>query len=231
MLRAVVLTALFSLALAAPASASEWAHPVNIVAIHARPDSNSKRVGTTRLLTEDKRAEVYLVLTHTGHDWVRIRIPGRPNGGKGWVRRSALGPFIRVDTEIRVDLRSATLTLTKQGKTLLRTRVGVGKASTPTPEGHFWVREKLRVKNAPVYGNYALGTAAYAKLSDWPGGRRRGHPRHQRAGPDPGTPEPRLHPRAQRGHGQALRAHAGRDADRASLRIDRSRTTSSASVL
>jgi lipoprotein-anchoring transpeptidase ErfK/SrfK len=99
-----------------------------------------------------------------------IRIPGRPNGGKGWVRRSALGPFIRVDTEIRVDLRSATLTLTKQGKTLLRTRVGVGKASTPTPEGHFWVREKLRVKNAPVYGNYALGTAAYAKLSDWPGG-------------------------------------------------------------
>ena len=170
MLRAVVLTALFSLALAAPASASEWAHPVNIVAIHARPDSNSKRVGTTRLLTEDKRAEVYLVLTHTGHDWVRIRIPGRPNGGKGWVRRSALGPFTRVDTEIHVDLRSATLTLTKQGKTSFRTRVGVGKASTPTPRGHFWVREKLRVKNAPVYGNYALGTSAYAKLSDWPGG-------------------------------------------------------------
>jgi len=83
MLRAVVLTALLSLALAAPASASasEWAHPVHIVAIHARPDSNSKRVGTTRLLTEDKRAEVYLVLTHTNDQWVRIRIPGRPNGG------------------------------------------------------------------------------------------------------------------------------------------------------
>jgi len=86
------------------------------------------------------------------------------------VRRSALGPFTRVDTEIHVDLRSATLTLTKQGKTIFRTRVGVGKASTPTPRGHFWVREKLRVKNAPVYGNYALGTSAYAKLSDWPGG-------------------------------------------------------------
>ena len=86
------------------------------------------------------------------------------------MRRSALGPFTRVDTEIHVDLRSATLTLTKQGKTIFRTRVGVGKASTPTPRGHFWVREKLRVKNAPVYGNYALGTSAYAKLSDWPGG-------------------------------------------------------------
>ena len=170
MLRAVVLTALFTLALAAPASAGEWAHPVNIVAIHAKPDSGAKRVGTTRLLTEDKLAEVYLVLENTDGEWVKIRIPGRPNGRTGWVRRTALGPINRVDTEIRVDRRSATLTLTKKGKTLFKARVGVGKASTPTPAGHFWVREKLRFKNAPAYGNYALGTAAYAKLSDWPGG-------------------------------------------------------------
>ena len=32
------------------------------------------------------------------------------------------------------------------------------------------MREKLRFDNAPVYGTYALGTAAYAKVSDWPGG-------------------------------------------------------------
>jgi lipoprotein-anchoring transpeptidase ErfK/SrfK len=172
MLRAAVLAALLTLALAAPASASasEWAHPVNIVAIHARPDTQSKRVGTTHLLTEDELAEVYLVVNRSDDEWVEIRIPGRPNGRTGWVRRTALGPFIRVDTEIRVDLRSATLTLTKHGRTIFKTRVGVGKPSTPTPAGHFWVREKLRFKGAPAYGRYALGTAAYAKLSDWPGG-------------------------------------------------------------
>ncbi len=170
MLRAVVLTALLTLALAAPASAGEWAHPVNIVTIHAQPDTSAKRVGTTHLLTEDELAEVYLVLDHTDEDWVKIRVPGRPNGSTGWVRRTALGPINRVDTEIHVDRRSSSLTLTKKGKTLVKTRVGVGKASTPTPAGHFWVREKLRFDDAPVYGSHALGTAAYAKVSDWPGG-------------------------------------------------------------
>ena len=170
MLRAVVLTALITLALAAPASASEWAHPVNIVTIHAKPDAGAKRVGTTHLLTEDERAEVYLVIATKGDDWVRIRIPGRPNGRTGWVRRTALGPINRVSTRIVVDRRSATLTLTDGGKTRLSVRVGVGKPSTPTPSGHFWVREKLRFKHAPAYGRHALGTAAYAKLSDWPGG-------------------------------------------------------------
>jgi lipoprotein-anchoring transpeptidase ErfK/SrfK len=49
--------------------------------------------------------------------------------------------------------------------------VGVGKASTQTPAGHFWIREKFRVRGAPVYGPYAMGTSAYAPtLTDWPGG-------------------------------------------------------------
>jgi lipoprotein-anchoring transpeptidase ErfK/SrfK len=170
MLRAVVLAAVLTLALATSASASEWAHPVNIVAIHARADASSERVATTHLLTEDELAEVYLVLQQTDDGWVHVRIPGRPNGRTGWVRRTALGPINRVATEIRVDRRSATVTLSERGHTLFKARVGVGKASTPTPSGHFWVREKLRFKDSPAYGSYALGTAAYARLSDWPGG-------------------------------------------------------------
>ena len=40
-----------------------------------------------------------------------------------------------------------------------------------TPAGHFYVLEKLRTVNAPIYGPYALGTSAYAPtLSEWPGG-------------------------------------------------------------
>jgi len=169
MLRALVAGTLASLAFAAPASASEWAHPVNIVPVRAQPDAGAKRVTTTHMLTEDKLPEVYLVLERDGN-WVKVRIPGRPNGRTGWVRRDALGPIRTVTTRITVDRKSLTLTLTKGAKTLLKTRVGVGKAATPTPAGHFWVREKLRFDNAPVYGTHALGTAAYAKVSDWPGG-------------------------------------------------------------
>ena len=49
-------------------------------------------------------------------------------------------------------------------------RLGVGKASTPTPGGSFWIREKLKGIGT-VYGPLAFGTAAYSnKLTDWPGG-------------------------------------------------------------
>jgi len=167
--RAALATVVASLALAAPASASEWAHPVQIVPIRTQPESGAKRLATTHLLTEDGLAEVYLVLQRKG-DWVKIRVPGRPNGRKGWVRETALGPINRASTRIVVNRSTATLTLSRDGRTVLKTRVGVGKPSTPTPAGHYWVREKLRFKNAPAYGTYALGTAAYATLSDWPGG-------------------------------------------------------------
>ena len=169
MLRVLVAGTLASLAFAAPASASEWAHPVNIVPIRAQPDAGAKRVTTTRMLTEDKLPEVYLVLERADN-WVKIRVPGRPNGRTGWVRRDALGPIRTVTTRITVNRSTLTLTLTNRGRTILKTRVGVGTAATPTPAGHFWVREKLRFDNAPVYGTHALGTAAYAKVSDWPGG-------------------------------------------------------------
>jgi lipoprotein-anchoring transpeptidase ErfK/SrfK len=47
----------------------------------------------------------------------------------------------------------------------------VGKSSTPTPGGHFWIREKFHVAGTTIYGPRALGTSAYAPtLSDWPGG-------------------------------------------------------------
>jgi hypothetical protein len=37
--------------------------------------------------------------------------------------------------------------------------VGVGKTSTPTPTGNFWIREKFLVQSVAYYGAYAFGTA------------------------------------------------------------------------
>src|SRR6266516_1978478 len=38
-------------------------------------------------------------------DWVQIRIPGRPNGRKGWVPREGLGEFHLIHTQLVVDRR------------------------------------------------------------------------------------------------------------------------------
>ncbi len=48
----------------------------------------------------------------------------------------------------------------------------MGKPSTPTPPGRFWVREKFPVNPpVPLYGPYAIGTSDYSTTeTDWPGG-------------------------------------------------------------
>lgn len=164
---------------AAPVRLSnEWsftrvASPEALVKVRKEPDPSSRQGPRLRATTEHGAPELYLALTEaTGTDgqrWVRIRIPRRPNGQTGWVRRSALGPYRLRDTALVVDRRSLKVTLLRKGKVAMRFPVGVGARRTPTPAGRFWIREKLRYPKDPLYGNRALGTSAYApKLENWP---------------------------------------------------------------
>ena len=70
-----------------------------------------------------------------------------------------------------VNRSALRITLFKRGRRRFRARVGVGAPGTPTPTGHFWIREKFRVSGNSLYGPRAMGTAAYSDvLTDWPGG-------------------------------------------------------------
>lgn len=156
-------------------TSTAWAHPARVATIRARPSRSGRVVARTTLLTEVGRPNVYMVLavgrTADGERWLRIRVPGRPNGRTGWVLRGALGPLHRVGTQLVVDRRALTATLLRRGRRVMQVRVGVGAAATPTPPGRFWVREKLRFASQPLYGSHALGTSAYAPtLTEWPAG-------------------------------------------------------------
>ena len=84
---------------------------------------------------------------------------------------SALGPLHTVHTQLRVNRHTLRVTLYDRGRKRFSARIGVGKAATPTPGGHFWIREKFRVGGHTLYGPRAIGTSAYAPyLTDWPGG-------------------------------------------------------------
>jgi hypothetical protein len=146
-----------------------------VAPVRARASTRSPRVGRLRFLTEDGPFEVYPVLeSHVAGDgrvWVRIRLPMRPNGRTGWVPRDDLGPLRVVRTLLTVDRTTLRAVLSRNGRTIWSSRVGVGKPSTPTPAGHFWIRTRLRgLGNGTAYGPYAFGTGAYSVLSDWPGG-------------------------------------------------------------
>ncbi len=152
-----------------------WANTAYRGPIYAGPDPSTHRVGRLRRNTEDGFPEVYLLLQEyanaQGNDWVKIRIPARPNGQTGWVRRSALGPFEISRWLLVVDRRRERLTAYDNGRRVYSAPVGIGKRTTPTPPGRFWVRERFRILDpSSAYWPYAIGTSDYSNLSEWPGG-------------------------------------------------------------
>jgi len=143
--------------------------------IHKQPSRFGGTVGRLRYQTEDGFPEPYLALRMVtdaaGRKWVQVRVPRRPNGRTGWVSREALARFHVVDTSLRINRTTLRATLYRDGKRVWSARVGVGTPSTPTPSGHYIVRERFRInKPGGVYGPYAFGTSAYSVLSDWPRG-------------------------------------------------------------
>ena len=156
-------------------SITRWAHDLFPGIIYNRPWIASRPVGKLRRFTEDREFEIYLVLeSHIdseGQTWMRIRIPGRPNGRTGWVKAAHLSELKVVRTKLRVNRTTLRATLFRSGKIIWSSPIGVGKAATPTPAGRFWVRELLpNLGGNGLYGPYAFGTSAYSVLSDWPGG-------------------------------------------------------------
>jgi hypothetical protein len=154
---------------------SRYAGAVARAVVRARPSTDAPRVGRLHYLTEDGPFEVYPALeSEIGRDgrvWVRVRLPMRPNGRAGWVVRNDLGRFHVVRTMLRVNRATLRATLYGAGRRIWSSRVGVGKRSTPTPAGRFWIRSRLPgLGDDRVYGPYAFGTGAYSVLSDWPGG-------------------------------------------------------------
>jgi L,D-transpeptidase-like protein len=152
---------------------SRWAYPNYPSKVRSRPSTSARSFTRLRYFTEDERPELYLALrSHvdaTGTRWTQLRLPMRPNGRKGWVKRSALGPFSVVRKSLVVNRKTLRATLYRDGRRIWRAPVGVGRPSLPTPAGRFYVREKLRSLD-PFYGPVAIGTSAYSTLTDWPGG-------------------------------------------------------------
>src|SRR3954470_12056806 len=153
---------------------TRWAYTNLTLKVKSKPGGKGRTVGKLHFNTEDGPPEIYLALQQytdaKGNEWVQTQLPGRPNGRTGWVAREGLGEWHLIHTQLVVNRRTLKAQLFKKGKKIFQAPVGVGKSSTPTPAGKFWIREKLK-GFGPVYGPLAFGTADYStKLTDWPGG-------------------------------------------------------------
>jgi len=151
---------------------TRWAHVAQRVVVRRAPRQDARAITRLNYFTEDSKSEVYLVLRSKltqDSTWLKVRVPGRPNGRTGWVPETALGPLHTVTTRLVITRSSGRAVLYKNGRAIWRAPVGTGAPGTPTPAGPFWIRERLRASGG-VYGPWAFGTSAYSVLSDWPGG-------------------------------------------------------------
>jgi hypothetical protein len=154
---------------------AHWAVVARPATARSRPSSAASAVATLATMTSDGTQNIVLVLDSVelgaNQTWYHVRLPILPNNSTGWLPRSDLGKLYAVQTHLYVDRATLTATLKRNGVTVFKTIVGVGRSYWPTPPGQFYIRDELTDFNDPFYGPVAFGTSARsAVLTDWPGG-------------------------------------------------------------
>jgi lipoprotein-anchoring transpeptidase ErfK/SrfK len=151
-----------------------WAVVNSSVVARAEPDARSEAVSTLATRTPEGTPTNVFVLGRMrvdGRLWVHVRLPVLPNDRTAWVPRRALGAYIPVYTRLVVDLGALKAVLYRGRREIFSAPIGVGTPDSPTPTGHFYIRNKLTRFASQFYGPVAFGTSARSAVqTDWPGG-------------------------------------------------------------
>lgn len=117
---------------------------------------------------------VFSVVRESG-PWIAVRTPLLPNGRLAWVDSRYGLVYRRTAYVVEIDLSRRALEVRGRAGIVLRTTVGIGALSTPTPPGHYAITDKMRGRH---YGR-AFGCCILALTGNqtrlpagWPGGTR-----------------------------------------------------------
>jgi hypothetical protein len=106
--------------------------------------------------------------------WLGVQAAELRNGEIAWIRRGRA----RVDCvnwSLHADLSKRTLFVRRDGRTVRKMPVAVGRSTNPTPKGRFTVTDKLRVTDPnSAYGCCVLALSGHQTNlpAYWPGGDR-----------------------------------------------------------
>jgi len=168
--------ALVVLAIAPPASAAGAGHGVVVrprqelailLASHAAmsaPSAGSavlQLVDARRPITGETTVLPVLGrrLAFGGVTWLHVRLPGRPNGRTGWIRRHAT-VAAKTEWHIVVEIARRRVVVYRNGRVARVAAAVVGKPSTPTPTGEFFVEEAVELRASDVGAPFALALSA-----------------------------------------------------------------------
>jgi lipoprotein-anchoring transpeptidase ErfK/SrfK len=102
--------------------------------------------------------------------WLLVMLPGRPNGSTGWIAEQDTRPLV-TPWRISVDLDTRGVTAYRDGRVARTFQAVIGKPSTPTPSGQFFVEESVKMPVGQPGGPYALALSARSNvLQEFEGG-------------------------------------------------------------
>jgi lipoprotein-anchoring transpeptidase ErfK/SrfK len=105
-----------------------------------------------------------------GMRWLQVMLPGRPDGSTGWIVQSATRK-LTTGWRILVDLTTRRVGVYRDGRTVRTFQAVVGKPSTPTPTGQFFVEETVQMERGQPGGPFALALSARSNvLQEFEGG-------------------------------------------------------------
>ena len=112
-----------------------------------------------------KNPLVFVVLAHEG-EWLQVMAAARPNGQTGWIKASEV-TLTRTKYRMELTLSDQTLKVYDGNDLFAETKTVIGKPSTRTPVGKFFINEKIKSDNpGGAYGLWILSTSGYSEDLD-----------------------------------------------------------------
>jgi lipoprotein-anchoring transpeptidase ErfK/SrfK len=139
-------------------------------AIYSAPAASSHRLGVVPALTPITEEHTTLPVLGRRGGWLEVLLPGRPNGHTGWIRsRATVLSF--TEWRVVVTLSRMSLTVYRGGRALRMFPAVVGKPSTPTPVGRFFVEESVALPAHDPGAPFAFALSARSNvLQEFDGG-------------------------------------------------------------
>jgi lipoprotein-anchoring transpeptidase ErfK/SrfK len=142
---------------------------------HQEPEASSPQteVVPSRRPITGERTTLPVTGSLTGADgvrWLQVMLPGRPNSSTGWIAQQGTRKLM-TGWHIVVDLAARRVSAYSNGHLLRSFRAVVGKSSTPTPTGQFFVEEIVQMASGEAGGPFALALSARSDaLQEFEGG-------------------------------------------------------------
>jgi lipoprotein-anchoring transpeptidase ErfK/SrfK len=144
-------------------------------AVHQAPEAGSPQVALVapRRPITGEQTTLPVIGRSTGPSgvqWLQVMLPGRPDGSTGWIARQGTREMV-TGWRILVDLTDRRLTVYHDGHRMRTFQAVVGKLSTPTPTGQFFVEETVQMQAGEAGGPFALALSARSNaLQEFEGG-------------------------------------------------------------